>query len=263
MKLKELLNVVKEHKKGILTEKQLREKDEAIVVRSALISEECMCSAKGQILGLVRNKANIVVYESGYVLYEETESNIWYNMNSDGNRKKTKPEIVKERRTVFHLDDIREQCVIYDTVNPDDSNRENRCVPYEKYEGENWNLRLQQEGIKRLQQNEEKTYQKYNEFHYSPIAEDIPALGYLPNYLEEQEIMIDKQRSSEIIEIIRDELKPKQWEVFYRIVAEGKRQQTVAEELGISQQVVSLRLKAAMGKIEELRHDLKKYYYDE
>lgn len=181
---------------------------------------------------------SIRVFESGYVLYEEDE-----------------------KHTVFHLDDVCGKDMEYDSVDKQGTSRRSRVVPGEVYMSADCTLRLILEGNDRVMHNREKVESDHVEFSYSGIAEDMPQLGYTPDFFRWIEEEIDHLKMLDLLRRLEMEIRPVQWNVYVMIERDGKRQKDIASMLGITQQAVSKDYRMARKAIESLRELLWEEYY--
>jgi hypothetical protein len=185
-------------------------------------------------------KVCIRVFESGYVLYEEDE-----------------------KFTVFHLSEIVNKNMEYDTTDSTLVSRKERNIQSEALMSSEWYVRIILEGNDRIMHNREKVEADHTEFSYSGISEDMAQLGTSDDYLKEIIKEIDHQKMLEIFEVVKNSMKPIKWEIFVKIMCDGKTQVEIAPLYGKTQQAVSRHFVDAKDIIEELRDELKKLYYDD
>jgi len=185
-------------------------------------------------------KVSIRVFESGYVLYEEDE-----------------------KFTVFHLSEIVGKCTEYDTTDGSLVSRKQRTVPAEAFMSSEWYLKILLDGNDRIMHNREKVEADHTEFSYSGISEDMAQLGTTDDYLKEIIKEIDHQKMLEIFEVVKNSMKPIKWEIFVKIMGDGKTQVEIAPLFGMTQQAVSRHYVDAKKIVEALRDELKKMYYED
>lgn len=185
-------------------------------------------------------KVCIRVFESGYVLYEEDE-----------------------KFTVFHLSEIVNKNMEYDTTDPTLVSRKERNIQSEVLMSSEWYVRIILEGNDRIMHNREKVEADHTEFSYSGISEDMAQLGTSDDYLKEIIKELDHQKMLEIFEIVKNSMKPIKWEIFVKIMGDGKTQVEIATLFGKTQQAVSRHYVDAKKIVEALREQLKKMYYED
>lgn len=228
MTLEELYSKISGTKKdGILGKNQLRERNEKVI---ANWNEKTLDEA---------DDVQILVFESGYVLYEE------------GNN-----------TTVFHLDEVVEKQIVYSTVEEDVSNKTTRLIPEDTLLKSEWTVGVLMFGNDRIYENRDKLNSKRIDFSYSAMSDEIGILGFTPDFLESFITEIDKEKRSQVFEKIRSTLKPNQWQTYVMTIRDGMKQKDIADKLGITQQAVSKSYKKACEKILEYREYLEKIYYD-
>ena len=185
-------------------------------------------------------KVSIRVFESGYVLYEEDE-----------------------KFTVFHLSEIVNKNMEYDTTDPTLVSRKERNIQSEVLMSSEWYVRIILEGNDRIMHNREKVAADHTEFSYSGISEDMAQLGITEDFLQKIIKEIDHQKMLDVLEVVKNSMKSNKWEVFVKIKGEGKTQAEIAPLFGKTQQAVSRDYVDAKKIIEALRDELKKMYYED
>ena len=185
-------------------------------------------------------KVCIRVFESGYVLYEEDE-----------------------KFTVFHLSEIVNKNMEYDTTDPTLVSRKERNIQSEVLMSSEWYVRIILEGNDRIMHNREKVAADHTEFSYSGISEDMAQLGITEDFLQKIIKEIDHQKMLDVLEVVKNSMKSNKWEVFVKIRGEGKTQAEIAPLFGKTQQAVSRDYVDAKKIIEALRDQLKKMYYED
>ena len=185
-------------------------------------------------------KVCIRVFESGYVLYEEDE-----------------------KFTVFHLSEIVNKNMEYDTTDPTLVSRKERNIQSEVLMSSEWYVRIILEGNDRIMHNREKVAADHTEFSYSGISEDMAQLGITEDFLQKIIKEIDHQKMLDVLEVVKNSMKSNKWEVFVKIKGEGKTQAEIAPLFGKTQQAVSRDYVDAKKIIEALRDQLKKMYYED
>ena len=185
-------------------------------------------------------KVCIRVFESGYVLYEEDE-----------------------KFTVFHLSEIVNKNLEYDTTDPSLVSRKDRNIQSEVLMSSEWYVRIILEGNDRIMHNREKVEADHTEFSYSGISEDMAQLGITEDFLQKIIKEIDHQKMLDVLEVVKNSMKSNKWEVFVKIKGEGKTQAEIAPLFGKTQQAVSRDYVDAKKIIEALRDQLKKMYYED
>ena len=185
-------------------------------------------------------KVCIRVFESGYVLYEEDE-----------------------KFTVFHLSESVNKNMEYDTTDSTLVSRKERNIQSEVLMSSEWYVRIILEGNDRIMHNREKVEADHTEFSYSGISEDMAQLGTSDDYLKEIIKELDHQKMLEIFEIVKKSMKPIKWEIFVKIMGDGKTQVEIAPLFGKTQQAVSRHYVDAKKIVEALREQLKEMYYED
>lgn len=185
-------------------------------------------------------KVCIRVFESGYVLYEEDE-----------------------KFTVFHLSEIVNKNMEYDTTDPTLVSRKERNIQSEVLMSSEWYVRIILEGNDRIMHNREKVAADHTEFSYSGISEDMAQLGITEDFLQKIIKEIDHQKMLDVLEVVKNSMKSNKWEVFVKIKVEGKTQAEIAPLFGKTQQAVSRDYVDAKKIIEALRDQLKAMYYED
>ncbi|MBO5621189.1 MAG: hypothetical protein J5959_06120, partial [Butyrivibrio sp.] len=228
MTLKELCAMVKSEKENRnFGKKHLFERNDKV------IAEKKSTMGKGTI------KVNLMVFESGYVLYEEDD-----------------------KSTIFHLDDICGKQVKYDTVESGFLSEAARTIPDEVYISADWSVRLMLEGNDRLMHNRASWESDHIEFSYSGISEAIKEVAYEPNYLEAFEAEIDAFHFEEMVSFLKSKVKPRQWDIFVSNRCDGIRQGDLAKAYGVSQQAISKDCLAVYKKIQKFHDRLEAFFED-
>lgn len=228
MTLKELYSKINGTKEeALLGKKSLCERNEKVIARWNENTED------------EANAVQIQVFESGYVLYEEGDN-----------------------ATVFHLDEVLKNQMIYDTVDSEISEKKARLIPEQVFMTSEWTLSLLLFGNDRIYENRDKLNSKRIDFSYSDMSDEIGELGYTPDFLEPFLTEIENEKMGEVFQKVRSSLKPIQWKIYVMAERDGMKQKDISDELGISQQAVSKHYKKACEKILELREYLKKIYYE-
>ena len=173
---------------------------------------------------------HIRVFKSGYVLYEE-----------DGSR------------TIFHLDDLFR---VY-------SGSEN-SISEEILMNTDWQVGVILAGNERIQHNLMEKEKRHREYSYSGIAEDFVNAFYYDDYefLLQIDEEIRRQKAEEVFQILKDSMKPIQWEVYILAKRDELQQEKIAAILGKSQSTISKNYLIACNTVMELRGQLKKKYYE-
>ena len=229
MTLKELYSKISgTGEDGLLGKNQLCERNEKVIAR---------WNEKKKVED---DAVQIQVFESGYVLYEEGDN-----------------------ATVFHLDEVVKNQVVYDTVDEGITDKNSRLIPEDAFYTSEWTVGILMVGNERIYENRDKLNSKRIDYSYNDSSDEVGELGFTPDFLEAFCAEIDNKKREQIFEKVRSSLKPIEWQVYVMVERDGMKQKEIAEEIGISQQAVSRYYKKACEKIAELREYLKKIYYED
>lgn len=176
----------------------------------------------------MHDSGTVKVYENGYVLYTE------YN-----------------HFTIFHVSDVYGKGMEYTTADEYAVPKKSRVIEADYFKDQDWLFRVVMEGNNRIQHNHNVKQNRYVAFRYSGIAEDIDELGYLPEYLVEDDFFQEK------INEIKDLISPDLWIVYVSIKAYGITEESLARRLKITQQAVSKRYHKACKVIPEAKEKIK------
>lgn len=143
---------------------------------------------------------------------------------------------VGKRSTVFFLHPCRDYLYISDGSAV--------CLPEQFFEHERWYLRLVLEGEDRLNRNNEERERSRN-ISYSAISEDWDVMGDWPESVIEQ--MVKRET---VIEILYD-LTERQKCIIQKYYLQEETQEQISNELGISQQAVSLTISQSIRSIRK------------
>ena len=209
MTLNELYAQVKDKKKGTFPKLE------------DLINSKYRLIAEGK-----HNTGIVKVYDTGYILYFEDD-----------------------RYTVFHISDVYGRGEQYATEHEYAVPYDSRRIKAEFFNNQDWLLRIVMEGNDRITHNHENNERRYVAFRYSDIGEDIKQMGYIPEYLTDDE----EPSAEELIDKVREKVDPDLWAVYVSIKIYGKKENALAAELKISQQAVSKRYRKACKTIPEVR----------
>lgn len=169
----------------------------------------------------VGSDALLTVYEDGYVLYESGS-----------------------RSTVFHIGDCMGVVDEYGSVVSEYGTDAAKMT--EVFDNEAWYLKLMLVGDMRLRHNQEVREQKHS-VSYSAVAEDWNVMAD-----KKRDGELDRLENEETIRAAADAMTELQWLIFRLFNVDELSQKEIADELGISQQMVSKHLKAARNNLDRM-----------
>lgn len=170
------------------------------------------------------------VYEDGYALYE-----------------------TGDRSTVFHIEDCKGEIDEYGSVVSEYGTDAAKMT--EVFDNEAWYLKLMLIGDMRLRHNQEVREQKHS-VSYSAVAEDWDVMAD-----KKHDGQMHRLENEETIKAAANALTELQWLIFKLFNVEELSQKEIADELGISQQMVSKHLKAARTNLDQLLERMEKAGY--
>ena len=170
------------------------------------------------------------VYEDGYVLYE-----------------------TGDRSTVFHIEDCTGEVDEYGSVVSEYGTDAAKMT--EVFDNEAWYLKLMLIGDMRLRHNQEVREQKHS-VSYSAVAEDWNVMADKKHDGE-----LSRLENEETIQAAANALTELQWLIFKLFNVDELSQKEIADELGISQQMVSKHLKAARNNLDQMLEKMDKAGY--
>ena len=106
----------------------------------------------------------VKVYDNGYIFYSEDN-----------------------HFTVFHISDVYGKREEYSSDDENSVPKGTRVIEGEFFNDKDWLFRVVMEGNTRIQHNHNIKQNRYIEFRYSGIAEDLEELSYIPEYLTDDD----------------------------------------------------------------------------
>ena len=185
-------------------------------------------NGKHKIIAEGRHDNGIVkVYDNGYIFYSEDD-----------------------HFTVFHISDVYGKREEYSSDDKMAIPRETRVIEGDFFNEQDWLFRVVMEGNARIQHNHNIQQNRFVEFRYSGIAEDLEELCYIPEYLTDD----DSFRVN--LDDIKEHVSPDLWVVYVSIKAFGITEAAIARDLNITQQAVSKRYRKACRTIPEVGKEI-------
>ena len=180
----------------------------------------------------------ILVFESGYVLYQEGS-----------------------RRTVFHIEKSLKDTFEYRTTCEEKTPVSQRSIPQKVLLDAEWQVCLILEGNRRIMNNR-YAFQKKKQLDFQNLIEICPECGFNKSLFDEIEKKEFRERLNQLCEYLQGELTEKQWTVFVRIEREQQTEDEIAKTLNKAQSAVSQNYSGACKKISKRRELLKELYWD-